>query len=295
MKLNIFISGANGFVGKNLIPYLTDSYIFNIYKRESQIKIVDDIVLHLAGKSHDLTKAPNSDQYYANNTNLTKNIFDEFIISKAKVFITISSVKAVVDKLDIELDEEYLPRPTTHYGKSKLMAEQYILNKKIPINKRVYILRPCMIHGPGNKGNLNLLYKIVKKKIPWPLGDFNNKRSFCSIENLCFVIKELMERDDIPSGIYNIADDEPISTNDLIEIVSTTLGRPIRILKIPRKFILVLAKMGDFLNFPLNTERLQKLTQSFVVSNKKLISVLKKPLPVSTRDGLKKTIRSFKN
>lgn len=52
----------------------------------------------------------------------------------------------------------------THYGKSKLLAEQYILSKTIPNGKRVYILRPCMIHGTGNKGNLNLLYKIVSKK-----------------------------------------------------------------------------------------------------------------------------------
>ncbi|MGK4422647.1 hypothetical protein ACSLVQ_30785, partial [Klebsiella pneumoniae] len=72
----------------------------------------------------------------------------------------------------------------THYGKSKLLSEQFILSQDIPKGKRVYILRPCMIHGPNNKGNLNLLYEIVKKRIPWPLGMFKNKRSFCSIDNL---------------------------------------------------------------------------------------------------------------
>ena len=50
--------------------------------------------------------------------------------------------------------------------------------------KKVYILRPCMIHGPGNKGNLNLLYGVVSKGMPWPLGAFENRRSFTSIGNL---------------------------------------------------------------------------------------------------------------
>ena len=42
--------------------------------------------------------------------------------------------------------------------------------------KKVYIMRPCLIHGPGNKGNLNLLYGVVSKGIPWQLGAFENRR-----------------------------------------------------------------------------------------------------------------------
>ena len=86
-----------------------------------------------------------------------------------------------------------------------------------------------MIHGPGNKGNLNLLYNLVSKGFPWPLGDFENKRSFCSIENLCFIIRELIERDDIPSGIYNIADDVPLSTNEVVRLIAESKGKEARI------------------------------------------------------------------
>ena len=96
----------------------------------------------------------------------------------------LSSVKAVADNLVGVLSEDRKPSPKTHYGKSKLYAERYILSKKIPNNKRIYILRPCMIHGPNNKGNLNLLYNLVSKKIPWVLGSFQNKRSYCSVDNL---------------------------------------------------------------------------------------------------------------
>jgi nucleoside-diphosphate-sugar epimerase len=82
-----------------------------------------------------------------------------------------------------------------------------------------------MIHGPGNKGNLNLLYKLVSKNIPWTLGAFENKRSFCVIDNLMFLFKELIEREDIPSGIYNVADDEPLSTKDLIRLIAKSQNR----------------------------------------------------------------------
>ncbi len=83
--------------------------------------------------------------------------------SKAKKFIFFSTVKAVADSVEGILNEETTPNPKTAYGKSKLAAEQYINRQPIPDDKLVYILRPCMIHGPGNKGNLNLLYSIVKK------------------------------------------------------------------------------------------------------------------------------------
>lgn len=150
-----------------------------------------------------------------------------------------------------------------------------------------------MIHGPGNKGNLNLLYKIVHNGMPWPLGSYNNKRSFCSIENLCFVIKELIERDDIFSGVYNIADNEPISTNDLIQLIANTQNKKPLIFNIPKGIILLIAKIGNLLHLPLNTERLQKLTETYTVSNKKLLTALGKELPISSKEGLIKTFRSF--
>ena len=207
----------------------------------------------------------------------------------------LSSVKAIADVVEFELTEDTIPSPVTDYGKSKLLAEQYILNSIIPTDKKVFILRPCMIHGSGNKGNLNLIYQIVKKGIPWPLGKYENQRSFCSIENLCFVIKELIEREDIPSGIYNISDNKSLSTNGLIKIISEALNKETHILFIPKRLIKFFVYVGDILNLPLNSERLQKLTESYVVSNKKLIDALGKPLPFSLEEGLKKTILSFKN
>lgn len=206
-----------------------------------------------------------------------------------------SSVKASTDQVLGVLTEENMSNPSNDYGKSKRMAEDYICSQILPQGKSYFILRPCMIHGPGNKGNLNLLSYFVSKGIPYPLASYLNKRSFLSVENLCFIIKEIIDRDDIPSGVYNVADDEPLSTNEVVTMLARAHDRSPRLLRLPKGFIRTLAKIGDKLHFPLTTERLQKLTENFVVSNQKIKDALKKDLPLSAREGIFRTARSFKN
>ncbi len=289
----IFLTGSSGFVGVSFLNYFKNEMV-RISLRGEEANIDNaKIVIHLAGKAHDLKKTSNPDEYYQVNTELTKRIFDSFLISDANVFITLSSVKAVADEVIGKLSEENIANPITHYGKSKLLAEKYILSKEIPEGKRVYILRPCMIHGPGNKGNLNLLYKLVSKGIPWPLGAFENKRSFCSIDNLLFVINELMQRDDIPSGVYNIADNDPMDTNMLISLIAKSKNRNLKIWNLPKKIIILLAKFGDLTKLPFNSERLQKLTQNYIVSNQKILKAMGKDLPIKASDGMINTLNSF--
>jgi nucleoside-diphosphate-sugar epimerase len=293
--MTIFLTGAGGFVGKSIKKYLSNSFQFFDFKKQEIIEIKEDIVLHFAGKAHDLKNVSKPNLYYEVNTELTKKVFDAFLESRANVFIFLSSVKAAADSIEIILTEDYEPNPITHYGKSKLRGENYILNKVIPIGKRVYILRPCMIHGPGNKGNLTLLYKMINNRIPWLLGSFENKRSFCSIDNLCFIINELIENYQIPSGIYNISDDEPVSTNELIRLIAESQAKKPFILNIPKSIVIILSKLGNIFKLPLNTERLEKLTESYVVSNKKIINAINKPLPMNANAGLLKTFESFNN
>jgi nucleoside-diphosphate-sugar epimerase len=296
--MKIVITGASGFVGSNLIEFLNESIeIVKISLRSNSPILPDyfcDSIIHLTGKAHDLKKVSNTNEYYEVNYELTKQLFDSFLLSDTKTFVYVSSVKAVSDgQIDV-LTEIKIPNPQTHYGKSKLLAENYILSKELPPWKRVFILRPCMIHGPRNKGNLNLLYKLVSKGIPWPLGSYENLRSFCSIENLCFVINEILQNENIPSGIYNISDDQPISTNRLIELIAVSIDNKSRILKIPKGVISSIAKLGDFFCLPLNSENLQKLTESYVVSNKKIVNAIGKSLPVKTEEGLFLTFKSFR-
>jgi nucleoside-diphosphate-sugar epimerase len=295
--LKIAITGATGFVGTNLQNYLKTSHEIESlsvrYKPNQQFEIKGDAIIHLAGKAHDLKKVSHPQDYYEANFELTKQLFDAFLASESAVFIFMSTVKAVADDVKGVLSEDETPNPKTHYGIAKHQAEKYILNQELPKGKRVYILRPCMIHGPGNKGNLNLLYQLVAKGLPWPLGAFENQRSFLSIENLCFVIKELLENVTIPSGVYQVTDDESLSTNELIQLLGTSLGKKSKILNLSQNVISSIAKLGDYLHLPLNSERLQKLTENYVVSNDKIVKALGKSLPVVTREGLLRTFESF--
>ena len=303
---NIAISGITGFVGKNLEEYLISKKetVVGVSRRTSNNnydytsfnKIIFDnqkAFVHLAGKAHDLKKTSEDKEYFEVNTELTKTLYNQFLKSDCEVFIYMSSVKAVADQTDGVLTENVKPNPITVYGKSKLAAEEYILSRKNLKDKRVYILRPCMIHGPNNKGNLNLLYSFVSKGIPYPFGKYSNRRSFVSVENLCFIIKELIDNDKIESGIYNIADDTSLSTIDLVQIISEVLCKPTRILKLPKLFVRFIAKVGDLFPIPINSERLLKLTENYEVSNLKIKNAIQKKLPLSSNEGIKKTIASF--
>jgi len=307
----ILVSGCSGFVGSNLLSYLHLKFdLFGLYRenkkapylkgtylwKDLSVKDLQGInsIVHLAGKAHDVKKNLDAEEYLEINTNLTKLFFDIFLQSTASVFIYVSSVKAVADTVDGILTENHIPNPKTPYGQSKHLAEEYILNSVIPKDKRVFILRPCMIHGPGNKGNLNLLYKFVKQGIPYPLAAFNNKRSFLSISNLNFIIEKLINDPDVPGGIYNIADDDALSTNQIIKIIAQAGSFKIRLWKLNPSIIKLVASTGDVLHLPLNTERLKKLTENYVVSNEKIKKALGiKDLPMSSTNGLINTIQSF--
>jgi nucleoside-diphosphate-sugar epimerase len=294
--MNIIISGLNGFVGKNLNSYLRKNNKISYYdfkKTDNDLTNID-VMIHLAGKAHDTTKG-NQNEYNSINTDLTKIIYDKFVNSKINTFIMLSSIKAVADEEDVIIDELYLPRPKSYYGKSKLLAEQFILNYTLAVDKRFFILRPCMIHGPNNKGNLNSLYNYLQLGIPWPLGSFDNKRSYCSIENLCFIVNEIIYNKTIESGIYNIADDLPLSTNELVSNIGKSINKNIILLKIPIRVIKFFVIICEKLNIVLIKDIFYKLTTNLIVNNKKIKTAIKKDLPISSIEGLEITLNSFKN
>lgn len=315
--MNIIITGAFGFVGNNLSKANKSAFQCNLtavdvaepedhsyddFFKWNELDKIDwekpDAIIHLAGKAHDTENTSAEEEYFDINVGLTKTIFEYFLKSSAEKFIFFSSVKAVADAVDGEyLTEIVIPNPKTFYGRSKLAAEHYILNQfqtfsfRHPTSvKELYILRPCMIHGPGIRGNLNLLYQLIKKGIPWPLGSFENKRSFTSMDNLTFITNQILVKD-IEPGIYQIADDEPISINRLIELIAESQNMNPRIWNINKKLIYWVAKLGDLLHLPLSSERLKKLTESYVVSNSKLKKALGiDNMPVSSEDGMKKNL-----
>ena len=330
--MKILITGVHGFVGSNLVKALSKehtvygldiinperdgikyTFSWDDLDKDSMIPEIDAII-HLAGKAHDTKNKSVADVYFKVNTGLTKKIFDYFMAHDSiRKFVFFSTAKAAADKVDGILTEDVVPAPVGPYGESKIAAENYILSKFKEFNglrslredplepieqlkrtsKDVYIFRPCMIHGPGNKGNLNLLYNVVKKGIPWPLGAFENRRTFTSIENICFAVNGVLTRD-VPSGIYNMGDDEALSTNELIEEICKSLGRKAHIWKLPKGLMNGVAMVGGWLHLPLNPERLRKLTENYISSNEKIKKALGVDrMPVDAREGLKTTLESF--
>lgn len=322
--MKILITGVHGFVGTNLVKALSRNnliygvdiiapvkdgvrytFSWDYLDKEDGIPEIDAII-HLAGKAHDTKNQSAADVYFKVNTELTKKIFDYYLASpRAKKFIFFSTAKAAADRVEGVLTEDVTPAPVGPYGESKIAAEKYILEHTTPNpssqkegsacgQKQVYIFRPCMIHGPGNKGNLNLLYGVVKKGIPWPLGAFENRRTFTSIENICFAVNGVLTKD-VPSGIYNMGDDEALSTNELIEEICKSLGKKAHIWRLPKGLMNSVAKLGGMLHLPLNPERLQKLTENYVSSNAKIKKALGiDKMPVDARTGLQRTLESFK-
>ena len=331
--MKILITGIHGFVGSNLVEALKKehtiygldivspqkegvkyTFSWNDLEKVSMIPEVDAII-HLAGKAHDVKNKSAADVYFKVNTELTKKVFDYFLAHESiKKFVFFSTAKAAADKVEGVLTEDVVPSPVGPYGESKIAAENYILSKfkefnglsslredpleqlehLKPTSKDVYIFRPCMIHGPGNKGNLNLLYNVVKKGIPWPLGAFENRRTFTSIENICFAVNGVLTKE-VASGIYNMGDDEALSTNELIEEICKSLGKKAHIWKLPKGLMNGAAKIGDWLHLPLNSLRMQKLTENYISSNAKIKAALGVDrMPVDAREGLKRTLESFK-
>ena len=284
--MKFLITGAYGFVGTNLCKYLAEKgheclaldipaakrddvpYVsFYSWDELDKLPVVDAVV-HLAGKAHDLKKVASEQSYFDINVGLTEKIF---AAAKTTRFIYFSSSKADANG--------------NAYGRSKLAAEQFL-------NGRAIVLRPAMIHGPGNKGNLNLLWGIARRGLPWPLAAFENKRSFTSIANICAAVEALCERGE--NGIYPIADDEMISTNRLIELIAETCGKRAKLWRVPKGVMRMVAKLGDVLHLPLNTERIVKLTEDSFVNNSHLKSQLGwNRMPIRAEEGMRRTLRSF--
>ena len=297
----ILITGASGFVGSNLSSFFKDSNyrLEPLSLRNSDWKeniAPADVFINLAGKAHDHNGEATEKDFFEANYELVKQLYNCFLNNSASLFIHISSIAALEEEsAEGIISEEYIPNPKSHYGRSKRKAEEFLLGQMLPEGKKIVILRPTMIHGPGDKGNLKLLYKIINKGIPYPLGAFDNKRSFTGIDNLCFIIQKIIEKKDvIASGVYNVADDEPLSTLQIIKTIGRISHKKASVLKVPKFLINFFAKTGDVLKLPLNSKRLIKMTSSLIVSNadiKQAVAIEK--FPLTAQDGLDKTIRSF--
>ena len=292
------ILGSSGFIGQNLIKRNPNSEGVSLRDGNWKNQISDaEVIINLVGKAHDHKGTATEQDFRYANVDLAKEIFNEFLKSNAKLLIHISSIAAQEEfESSKPLKEENQCHPFSSYGKTKREAEEWLLQQNVPVKKKLIILRPPMVHGEGDKGNLGLLYKLISKGIPYPLASFDNKRSFISIDNFSYFINQIIENKELlENGIYHISDDEAVSTKEIIEIIKKVENNNTLNLSLPKVLVKFLAKIGDIIPLPLNTKRLKKMTGDLEVSNQKIKNALGiTQLPISAKKGIEITIKSFK-
>jgi len=229
----ILLTGSNGYLGSYFLSQYQNKYTFEKFSLLNQ-KLKDinfnniDAVLHCAALVHQKVEY-SYEKYYEINVDYPLKLIKLAKENGVKQFVFISTV-AVYGEDEKKLDENTICNPTTPYGKSKLEAEKGLLNLNDD-SFIVSIIRPPMIYGKNAPGNIDSLIKLVKKLPILPLGKIENKRSFISIQNLCYLINEVITQQ--KAGIFLASDDEPLSTSKLIKLISKNLDKKIYLIKIP--------------------------------------------------------------
>jgi len=311
--MNILITGIHGLLGSCLVNVFKENNIIygldfdatekdgvrKVFTSNEMKEIPDvDVVIHIDGMHwdpHDLSEALACSE---RNVGFTRKIYNWFTQSTAKYFIYLSSIKAAGKSRDAHyaLTEVLSQKPFGVYGESKFLAERYIL-EKWTYGKKIYILRPGIIHGPSTLGSkhLDLLFDWVKRGKPYLFGKFVCRRSFTTIDNLCFVLKRILELD-IPGGVYNVVDDESLQLVEIYEMMASVLHKKPRVYDVSKWTIRFLAMVGTRFNLCLDTFQYRKLSTDFEVSNEKLKRALDiKRMPVSVVDGFNQSIINFAN
>ena len=229
----ILITDSNGYLASNFLNQYKKVYDFEKFSLLNQ-KIEDinfdniDIILHCAALVHQKVEQP-YEKYHEINVEYPVKLAKLAKQNGVKQFVFISTI-AVYGEEKEKLDENTICNPITPYEKSKLEAEK----KLVELNDDsfiVSIIRAPMIYGKNAPGNIDSLIKLVKKLPIIPLGKIKNKRSFISIQNLCFIINEIITHQ--KAGVFLASDDEPISTSRLIELIAKNLDKKIYLVKIP--------------------------------------------------------------
>lgn len=281
---NFLFTGASGFLGANALPILngkydvdtlgfgeTDKYKIDISKEIPALDKKYDIVLHAAGKAHIVPKTEaERKSFFDINVQGTKNLCSALEKSGLpKSFIFISTVAVYGCETGELITEDHPLEGVTPYAKSKIEAEKFLTNWCEKNNITLTILRPSLLAGKNPPGNLGAMIKGIKTGRYASICGGKSKKSVAMAEDIANVIPYVADK----GGIYNICDSENPSFYDLELLISSQLGKR-KPLNIPYWFVLPFALIGNLLgrNFPINTLRLKKITESLTFSNEKLIA-----------------------
>ena len=288
-KHNIIVSGASGFIGKSLIRKLNEDghRVFglvrepiNCFKSEcyTNILIKDisnnidfdknfkiDIIYHLAAKTHSISNS--YQEYYDVNVIGLQSILNLSNKLSIKKIIMLSSIKVNGEGFasnDNFYSDNSLEKPMDNYGISKLEAENLLKNHCRNNNISFVILRPPLVYGKGVKGNLKKLISYIDRNIPLPVINTENKRSLISLRNLVSALIIVKDNDNAKNKTYLVADDIPISVENLYKKIAKVMNRKLFIIKFYSLFFKILL-------WPIGKSKLvEKLSNSLIVDNTKI-------------------------
>jgi len=323
-KGKVLITGASGFIGHHLSKYLISKgfYIIGTYNRRKP-KIIHnkflplyigdakskkswdpivssvDFIIHLIGKAHVFDKKNRAflKEFREVNVEITRALATSCLKTKRlKKIIYVSSVSAIASSSTLPLKDDTVCRPDTEYGLTKYEAEK-VIEEVLGDSKAWCILRPPLIYGPGDPGNLSRLINLIKKSVPLPFKNVENKRSFLFVGNFNETMYRLLIREDVSFKQYLISDNEIISTPELIKLISKILNKRVYLFHFPESWLLRLGQIGDYLKFLLkidigfNSYAVERLIGSLVIDNSRIKKELNFDLPFSLYEGLKETLK----
>jgi nucleoside-diphosphate-sugar epimerase len=281
MKNCYLVTGASGFLGGYLLECLPEDAITvgrgnknrikcDLSQGEPNIPVGVGSVVHAAGLAH---TASSASEFYSNNVIATKNLLSALSKSKSSIqrFIFISSVSVYGLEEGINIDEETPTIPKTPYGLTKLIAELMITNWAAKNNVDLVILRLPLLVGNEPPGNLGRLINSIKSGRHVSIIGLSKRRSMV----LASDVAELISRNALTPGIFNLTDGYHPSRFELESTISKRLGTAVH-LKIPSFLALLLGKIGDIMpeKFPFKSSDYKKLTATLVFDDTKAVKAL---------------------
>ncbi|WP_225321236.1 NAD-dependent epimerase/dehydratase family protein [Rhizosphaericola mali] len=251
--MKITVIGGSGFIGTNLVEVLKDNFQVKIVDKQmshffpelttiADICNIDelrnaieptDIIVNLAAEHRD-DVSPKS-LYYDVNVQGTKNILKVMDEKGIKTIFFTSSV-AVYGLNKVNPNEEHPVDPFNDYGITKYQAEEVLREwfEKDKNNNNLFILRPTVVFGPRNRGNVyNLLNQIASGKFMM-IGSGQNKKSMAYVQNIVGFIKFSIEKDNYTGyHLYNYIDKADLSTIELVKVAETATGKKLSPIRIP--------------------------------------------------------------
>ena len=305
--MNILVTGAGGFVGSSLIDaiaripsfnltcilniggksktnFLQKSFELDLNSDWSEPMIGQNVVIHTAARVH-IMKDSHIDplsEYRRVNVEGTLNIAKHALRAKVSRFIYISSIKVNGENTNKRgpFSEEDCPDPQDPYAISKLEAENSLIKIFKNTDMELVIIRPTLIYGPRGKGNLQMLAKAIKNRLPLPLKSINNRRSFLSIDNLVDLVTICITSPEAKNEIFLASDNEKLSTNDLVNIIALALDKSPICFSFPK---LGLVFAGKALR---KNDVIERVIGSFEVNNSKAKELLGWNPKVNTYEGI---------